>query len=209
MQTLIGVAVLAVIAALLAFGENLRRRHLVYIAVGLVALGVLYPLLRETMEADGQVWHAATFLGSILLTIGWIVTSETTIRNARRQHTITLITQHAFDPKRAENRDVIKKYLPTYQTRLTRDLVDFSDEKHELLKAIDLELNFYEFLAIGAHRDDVDDAFLRESLYGQFSNFYRQNTDYIRHWQGIGSGSTWSHLSRMYVRWSQKPPPIP
>jgi hypothetical protein len=207
MSTLAGLALLGVIVALLLGAEHLRRRHFLYIAVALIAVAVLVPLLAETMRPGGEVWHAATFLGSVLITIGWVVTSETAIRNSRRQHTITLITQHAFDPNRGRNRDIIKKYLATYQTRLTKEIVDFSDERHELLQAIDLELNFYEFLAVGAATDDLDERLLRQSLHSQFCNFYLQNLDYIKHWQALGSGSTWSQMSRMYVRWSRLPPP--
>jgi hypothetical protein len=207
MKALLPLAFIVVGVALLLGAGHLRRRHFIYMAVAVLTAAVLYPLLSETIGPDGAVWHAATFFGSILVTIGWVVTSETAIRSSKRQHTITLITQHAFDPKRGENRDIIKRYLPTYQTRLTPQIADFSDETHPLLKAIDLELNFYEFLAVGAHRDDLDERLLRESLYGQFSNFYRQNIDYIKYWQAIGEGSTWSHMTKMYVRWSQKPAP--
>jgi hypothetical protein len=207
MQTLVVLAVVAATITILVTARHIRRRYLIYVTVALIAAGVLYPLLSETMAPNGEVWHATTFLGSVLITIGWVVTSETAIRNARRQHTISLVTQHAFDPKRLENRDIIKKYLPTYQTRLTQSIVTFSDEKHELLKAIDLELNFYEFLAIGAHRDDLDEKLLRESLHSQFSNFYSQNVHYVRYWQENTSASTWSHSTKMYERWSRKPPP--
>lgn len=102
-------------------------------------MGSLY---QEIIKQDGKVWNAAPFLGSLLITIGWIVTSEVAIGNSRRQHTITLITQHAFDVTRAANRDIIKLTLPSYQSKLMASMADFVDETLPLLKAIDLELNF-------------------------------------------------------------------
>jgi len=180
---------------------TMRWRHWVYVGVAILVGVVLSPLLRETRAPDGAIWHAATFFGSILITVGWVVTSETAIRNAKRQHTISLITSHMSDPTRISNRKVIKKALPTYDTKLTLDKAgSFDDETLPLLEAIDMELNFYEFAAAGIQSDDIDEALLRECLRGQFCNLYRQNEDYINHWRSKRS-LTWQHLSAMYQRW--------
>jgi Domain of unknown function (DUF4760) len=181
---------------------RMRRRFWVYLAVGVAVTAVLYPLFQEVFESGGKLWNAAPFLGSILVTIGWIVTTEANIGNSRRQHTITLITQHAFDPTRAANRDIIKQTLPTYRTKLTATMADFTDETLPLLKAIDLELNFYEFLALGMTSGDLDERLIHRSLRGQFVNFYQQMEAYIDFWRAKDR-RTWIGLATMYTRWQR------
>jgi len=179
----------------------MRRRFWLYLAVGALGATVLGALVRETAGASDQIARLAPFLGYILITIGWIVTSEVNIGNSRRQHTITLITQHAFDPQRAANRDVIKRTLPNYRTKLHADtVIDFDDETSGLLKAIDLELNFYEFLAVGVVSGNLDESLIKQSLGSQFAAFYVQVEEYVAHWRRKND-KTWRELSRMYTRW--------
>ncbi len=181
---------------------RMRRRFWVYVAVGIAAGAVLTLLYKEIALPDGKFWNAAPFLGSILVTIGWIVTSEVNIGNSRRQHTIALVTHHAFDPTRAANRDTIKQTLPTYKTKLTATMADFGNETLPLLKAIDLELNFYEFLALGMASGDLDEHLIRRSLRGQFVSFYQQTEDYIDFWR-LQDRRTWVELAAMYTRWQR------
>jgi len=79
----------------------MRRRFWLYCAVGAAVLAFMRMLIQDTSAASDQITRLAPFAGSILVTIGWIVTSEVNIGNSRRQHKITLITQHAFDQQRA------------------------------------------------------------------------------------------------------------
>ncbi len=147
------------------------------------------------------MWRAATFIGSISVTVGWVVTSETTIRNSKRQHTISRITAQTSDQSRIANRRTIKAALPSSDSKLTVDIVGFLDnELHELPDAIDRELNFFEFAAAGIQSDDIDENLPRECLQGQFVNFYRQNQDYINHWRAKLQ-TTWRHIATMYQRW--------
>lgn len=180
---------------------GIRGRHGIYAVAALVCVFVVAALMREThRDPVGQIWHEATFFGSVLVTLGWIFTSEVAIGNSRRQHTISLFTGHVFDRQRISDRDTIKEYLPTYKSKLTAEIVDFDNEQSPLLKAIDLELNFYEFMAVGCWRGDLDEGMLKQSLRSQFCSFFVQTEDYIRHWQRKNP-STWCELSRMYERW--------
>jgi hypothetical protein len=179
----------------------MRLRFILYGLV-LVACGVLSYFLTVNSDSNGNLWHVAPFYGSVLITVGWVVTAELSVRNSKRQHTITLITQHTADPERIKNRDVILKHLPSYKDKLTKAIASFDDETHELTKAIDIELNFYEFLAAAVARDDVDESLLIETLRTKFLKFFEQNMDYIAHWQKDG-GTTWIHITDMYRRWSR------
>src|SRR5713226_9340956 len=135
-----GAFLVGLIALAIAFAEKIRARHLLYAAVAVVAAALSWSLFQESDQGPGQLWHAATFYGSALITLGWIFTSEINIRNAKRQHTINVITQHAFDKTRIDNREKIKSKLPSYKDKLTPQIEDFDKENSDLLKAIDLEL---------------------------------------------------------------------
>ena len=134
------------------------------------------------------------------MTIGWIVTSEVTIGNSRRQHTIELITHDAFDPTRAANRDIIKRTLPTHETKLTAAMADFGNGTLDLLKAIDRERHFYKFLARDMADGDLDERLIPRSLRGQFVGFYQQTEAYIDFWRARDK-RTWDDLWSMYTRW--------
>src|SRR5579872_2799156 len=164
-------------------------RYLLY-GVVLASCALLSYVLTVDSTTNGMLWHIAPFYGSVLLTVGWVVSAELNVKNSKRQHTINLITQHTSDRQRIENRDVILKYLPSYKDKFTQDIVSFGNETHELTKAIDLELNFYEFLAAAVLRDDVDEDLLIETLRTKFLKFFEQNQDYIAHLQRDGS-TTW------------------
>ncbi len=92
-------------------GRGPRLRYYIYGVVLVVASLVSALLIAEAAPDHPyrlkswlhptDLWHAAPFLGSLLITIGWIVTSETAIRNSRKQHTISMITSHLFDRNRA------------------------------------------------------------------------------------------------------------
>jgi hypothetical protein len=180
---------------------RIRRRFWIYFSVGAAVAAFLGLLIHDTAGMSDQSSRLAPFVGYILITIGWIVTSEVNIGNSRRQHTITLITQHAFDPQRAANRDIIKQTLPSFQSKLHSTLsIYFDDETSALLKAIDLELNFYEFLAVGAATGNLDESLIKQSLGSQFMAFYVQVEAYITHWRAKND-KTWRELSLMYTRW--------
>jgi hypothetical protein len=187
---------------------TMRRRHWVYAAVGLLAALISAWLIREDLRGpDGQFWHAAPFFGSVLITVGWIVTSETAIRNSKKQHTIGMINQHRFGSIRDNNLRTIQKYLPSYTTIFTRSIVDFDDEKHELLHALDAELNFYDFAAAAVEKDDVDEALLQECLHNQLLNLFEQAGDYIAYWNGLNA-LTWCRAIEMRKRWLENPPKL-
>jgi hypothetical protein len=180
-------------------------RYWVYGGVGVTALSIAVLLFSEFMNvSDGRLWHLGPFLGSCLITIGWIVTSEVNIRNSRKQHTIGMINQHRFGAIREKNLSAILKKLPSQSSRLTIDLIDFDIENDEFLMALDAELNFYDFAAAAVERNDVDEALLQACLQNQLLNLYDQTELYILHWRKKNS-STWCYMAAMRDRWKNKP----
>lgn len=182
--------------------ERIRPRHFVYLFACIVFIFVIWRLKPDVLGPSYNSTLLA-ILGPVFVTVGWMLTNEIAIGNSRRQHTISLIVQHAFDPKRLENRGVIKSRLVTYKTRLDNSICpDFGDERDELLVAIDIELNFYEFLAIGIRNGDLDHNMTRRALRSQFLAFHEQCAEYIAFWQKRHP-STWCELSLLYKRWAE------
>jgi hypothetical protein len=199
--TAIAVGIFAIGAALIVVSEHLEIRHWFYFAILVLSLVFFGWLYDDTIRNhEGEMWRLGVFFGSILVTIGWIVTNEFSIRNSRKQHTITLITTYFTNAQRIEDKKVIHKYLPTYRSKLTAEIVRFDAESHELLVAIDRELNFFEFLAIGVNRNDLDEALLRDCMENILCNSYEQAQLYIAHWRGIDP-TTWERLAALYAKW--------
>lgn len=176
-------------------------RYCLYAIVGIAAAVVLVLLGYESFwTKDGEAWHMSIFAGSVLLTIGWIVSTEVTINSARKRHTIDLITYYIFNPQRTDDRTLIKRYLPRHVDELNNTIVDFNDETHELTTAVDRELNFFEFLAIGINRGDLDDDLAKRCLKSIFCNFHDQVEHYIEHWRNQDN-TTWEHLGPLCKKW--------
>ena len=149
--------------ALLAIAGGLRgaieRRHYVYLGVIAVSFFTILLLVDDTLSRhDGELWRIAVFLGSVLLTVGWMVTNEIAILTNRRHHTINMITDYISGRQHIRDREVIRESLPKREDKLTPEIVDFDDENATLTQAIDRELNFFEFAAIGLESGDLDAA---------------------------------------------------
>lgn len=198
-QFLSGVA-LALLATSIWGRFKLRRRYLAYVAVGILAYFLLFYFVRLGYENRGTLLGLAPFLGSLLLTLGWVVSNEISLYNARKQHTIKLLTDYMFTSTRIEDRKLIKAKLSSYKNKLTPEVVEFTSEADEFLQAVDRELNFFEFLAIGLDTGDLDPDVAKKSLLHLFCAFYEQTEAYVDYWHEEAPG-TWIYLRRMYPKW--------
>jgi hypothetical protein len=180
----------------------MRARHAVYALVLVSAIGMGVVLTLEVGWSN--LPSIGAFYGSILVTIGWVLTAEVTIRNSKRQHTITVLTQQAFTKEREDRLDIVKQKLPHYYSKLTPEMVDFDQERDALLKAIDYELDFYEFIAAGLHNDHFDRVLVENTIKSRCMRFVDQAEHYIGHWQSKPDGkTTWAHLMQMYKHWKK------
>lgn len=172
-----------------------RLRFALYILVLSIGVLTLVVLIQTAGPNETAGIRISTFLGSILIVVGWIVTNENTINNSRKQHTISLLTEYMHSGQRLLDKNTIKKRLRTYDTRLTPDMADFADENNELLKAIDRELNFMEFLSVGVFRGDLDDAMVRQCMKTIIIAFVGQCEDYVGFW-AAKNASTWQNIRK-------------
>lgn len=178
------------------------RRLFAYVGVGVVAYFVLFYTGRSAL-AVGELWRASTFIGTLFLTAGWIVTNEVSIHNSRKQHTIAMVTDYLTNPQLVRDQATIHQFLPSAATKFTPAIADFKAQNHPLCVAIDRRLNFFEFLALGLFLDDLDEQIASEAFRGVVLSFYRQMEDYIEYWQGDDE-ETWEHLRWLYRRWSRR-----
>lgn len=183
---LILTALLALGAFLLAllFQVRLEPRHYVYATIFVIALGGYGVAIVLIHSFDPKAWPApfATLLASLLVATGWVITNEVSIRNSRKQHTINLITQYFTSAQRIADKKQINECLP-YPQNIGADEFDFEDSQSPFLAAVDRELNYFEFLAAGIYRRDIDEGLLRDCMQDILCGYYRQMEAYIRHWR--------------------------
>ncbi len=166
------------------------RRGTLWLIYGLVLAGsglaiyVLYA--QEQSESPHQYWHIATLVGSLIIAIGWIVASGNTVRNAQRQHAITISLAYEYDAKSAERRKTIRRYLATGRTQLIPSqgsdppIPPYSEVAHELYEAVDYELNFMDFIANGVLSETLDNTLIRNGMQSQFFYRYYQAKPYVQ-----------------------------
>ncbi len=180
---------------------KIRARYCLYSLVGLVALlGIAYDFY-DIFHASGQTWQVTTFPGAVLVATGWIVTNELALRNSRRQHTINLVTTLMTNERRIQDKEKIRSKLPRGK-HLNRTILDYDNENDLLAQAIDRELNFYEFLAIGIFNADLDERMAKRMLRGLVVGFVEQVEDYILYWQSKDR-ETWADVYALHKKWQQ------
>ena len=190
----------------LAHLSHLRRRHLYYGGVALAIYISFFYLIKDAIEQE-ELWRISTFLGTIFVTVGWIVSNEVSLHNSRKQHTINIITKYIESNQNSAEREIWHRYLPNIYSKLNRLKVDFANECNDFLVILDRKLNYFEFIAIGLETGDLDEEIARRSLRDLFCNLYAQTEDYIQYWQdrtasGERASETWDHLTRLNARWS-------
>ena len=81
--------------------------------------------------------------------------------------------------------------------------MNFEAEDLDIGQAIDREINFFEFVAVGLETGDLDPNITERSIKSLAVNFYIQVEDYIGHWQSKDE-STWEHFKNLSIRWNSK-----
>jgi hypothetical protein len=113
-------------------------------------------------RAQGVVIAAA-----LAAVTGWIVTAIVTIRNLRKQHTITTLLQSRLSATYMENVKAVNasftlngKIIPITQAEIE------SPPPTVNLGALGYILNYLEFIALGIRHGDLDEGVMKSSLRG-------------------------------------------
>ncbi|HEY1722571.1 MAG TPA: DUF4760 domain-containing protein [Magnetospirillaceae bacterium] len=184
--------------------RHVRIRYLVYISVAIAAaLGLRFAMLDSVAPGGPHYLEALSFSGAMLVATGWIVTNEVSIRNLRKQHTITLISDFLIRKERIEDKKLIKTKLPKLALITSIAGLDYGDDNNDLLQAIDRELNFYEFIAVGLKNGDLDGRISYDIVRGLLVGFITQVHPYIDYWR-VKDPETWEHAVQLADKWKLK-----
>lgn len=204
MSYLVPLAFFATIIALvyLSFSKpRFRIRHGVYLGVGTIALVALGFDAYDITTHGYPEWQVTTFLGSIIIALGWVVSNEISLNNSRKQHTISLLTNLMNNERRIQDKAIINAKLPPYGPPIKADIADYEKSTDPFIQAIDRELNFYEFIAVGLDSGDLDPIISKRFLEVLVPDFVEQMTDYIQFWQRKDP-RIWKYVIELSRTWS-------
>jgi hypothetical protein len=195
----VGAIVLLAFTAHVQYPKVVKPRYFFYLLVLALASAGFYIDFRDLWGNRNQEWQITILLGSSLIVMGWVFTNEMAIQNSRKQHTISLITQLVTSSQRVRDMKTIRKSLPN-RAAVSPAVFNYTDEAHHLAQAIDRELNFFEFIAIGINSGDLEEKMARRMLRGMVTFFVGQVRDYIDFWRRRDS-ETWEDVCALYERW--------
>lgn len=168
-----------------------------------------YPWPHYPQSTPAVDWHGAVaaLIGSLIVAIGWIVSSENTVRNAQRQHTITVMLKFEYDAEAQKRHETFRKYLPDPQMRVQPGdaIRDFNDpQAHELLAAVRADLNFMEFIAVGVQCEALDRRMVKKSLRLSFLFTSWRYRPYMDHQQRTRDADIWKAYRTLAEEWGAK-----
>lgn len=179
----------------------------IYVAIAVFALVFLIGFGLEAWRnpSTGAYWHVAALIGSIIIAAGWIVTSENTVRNNARQHTITVILDYDKNPQHDRNWKIIVRYLPGADDVLGPPLTSGLPEDHELYSAVDAETDYLEFIALGVLNEVFDDVMIKSAFQVDVMTLYQTAKPYIDYTREEDV-DVWDAFCRLAPEWDAKPP---
>jgi hypothetical protein len=193
--------IFVVITGCISFSNYLERRHYIYAAILTASLSFFTWLTKTIIESEENYGTIGVYWGSLIVASGWIITNEISIANSRKQHTVNLMTAYFTNAQMVEDRNTIRDILPSYNNKMTPEVGDFTAD-NQLIRAINRELNFLEFLAAALERRDLDETLFKDCLGQIVINVYRQMEAYINYWRDENS-QWWSYLAALYKRWTE------
>lgn len=122
-------------------------------------------------------------MGSIVAAVtGWIITSWVSLRNTKRQHTITVLLQSRLSQAYQQRmKDAIAIYPVTPNLTLFQECDLNCPEKKEAIEGIKYLLNYFEFIAVGIKYGDLDEKTLRQSMRGILNTLVTISDIYIKY----------------------------
>lgn len=168
------------------------------------------PLETKHISAFGVAFAIATFVWN----------AQRLRIQQRKQHTITILFQTRLSPEFRENLAKRKMYFhegeavsyDTYRGYLTaRRDTDIDDEearhRRESAEAIRSLLNYYEFIALGVARHDLDEGMLRGSIRAIMCALVVDMADIIRQEQAANP-LAYRNVTWLFQRWRRAEPDL-
>ena len=146
-------------------------------------------LSKARLEAPGTypLFAAASTVGAIIAAaIGWGIASWIAHRNSRVQQTMAIITTRFAQPAFTGHLSNFfsafgDKASPLVYTEHVEALLASPDRSdREAVQSLRYIMNYYEFIASGVSRGDMDYELVKENLRGNISFFYDKCLPHIR-----------------------------
>lgn len=159
------------------------------------------------LSAGKQAWgklkaeHVLATLGVASAICGWLIAGIINLRNSIRQHTISTLLQSRLSATYMKYADDLSRHYTDYDVRRRSNpaLKEMATDGVDIL-ALRYILNYFEFIAIGVKRGDLDDDMLRDSL----RSILKKNVSMSRPWikaTQIDSPNTYKNLLWLHDRW--------
>lgn len=138
-----------------------------------------------------------------------------TAHSQRKQHTITILFETRLSEQFQNANRLRKKVFPEYQdityeawnaARLAEPAgqsetdIALARQKNEGAEALQMLLNYYEFLAVGLSEGDLDEAMLKKTVRGIMCNLVDDARELIADLRAVNI-KTFEHLVPLYDAW--------
>jgi hypothetical protein len=165
------------------------------IAIGLAAS--VWFIVEGLPGHDTNTWHAAAVIGSLLVAVGWMVTSLNNIRSRELEYTLRVLAEYRVSPESKKRWGIINEFLKTAQTLSLR-----SNKGEPICEAVSGELDDYEFIASGAVQGIYDNKMLRYELRSDFTLLYGLAEQYIQEIQAEDEDpELWESFCKLCRQW--------
>lgn len=132
---------------------------------------------------------------------GWLFAAAVTIRSSVKQHTINTLLQSRLSTTYMLYADKISTHYEQYDTRKRADpAITERPTDHVDKLALRYILNYFEFIAIGVKRADLDEDLLRDSL----RSILHKNVAMSREWIEEKRNENvllYQNLAALHARW--------
>ena len=176
-----------------------------FLLAGVVALSLAF--LAWQFLAPKGAWgtlkaeQILTVVGVLAAVCGWLIAGIINLRNSIRQHTISTLLQSRLSATYMQYADKLSKHYGDYEARKRADpdLEENATDNADIL-ALRYILNYFEFIAIGIKRGDLDEGMLRDSLRGILLKNVSMSMPWIRAEQRQ-SARLYENLLWLHGRW--------
>jgi len=146
---------------------------------------------------DTNTWHAAAVIGSLLVAVGWMVTSLNNVRSRELEYTLRILANYRVSPESKKRWEIINEFLLTGQTLSLE-----GNKGQPICDAVSGELDDYEFIASGAVQGVYDSKMLRYELRLDFALLYGLAKQYIQDIQVDDEDpEIWEYFCKLCKRW--------
>ncbi len=189
----------AVVAILIRFVRRyiFSRRDAGGLLTWVTVLFLAFPLW---LFYVGKTSDGVTSLAAIMATIGWLGQRNQNSRNARKQHTLNVLFHFRLSEVFNNHRINVMSQWPEGSimtpddadkllvARATASEWKFSEgrAKFPIVESVQHILSFYEYLCAGVEVGDIDEPFLRETIWPIMKEFYIRMRAYIEHEANLG-----------------------